>query len=410
MTTGGPDILVQKFGGTSLASTADLKRVAGIVRQAYQGAANDSAKPVVVVVSARGGTTDELIDLAAEVSAAPPGRELDQLLATGEVASAALLAIALADLGIPAVSLDGRQAGIAATGQAGHGVVTAIDTVRIRKHLVDGKVVVVAGFQGVNDVGDVVTLGRGGSDTTAVALSAALGQYHCHIYTDVDGIYSSDPRKVRSAHRLPEIGLAEAAELAFAGAKVLHHRAGGLAVANDIEVTISSSLHPGPGTVARSRPGQILAESGVVAVALDADVVKVSIGGGAGVAERALAALADNRGSIDVFAWRRDHAVFTVRREDIGSAREALRVGDTEPGADVVIADNVTKISAVGHGLLGSAKYLARVLNALSSAGVPTDTVRAEQSRISVLVPSDRGVAAAEALHSEFALDNSYAP
>lgn len=405
MTTGGPDILVQKFGGTSLASTADLRRVAGIVRQAYNGVADDSAKPVVVVVSARGDTTNELIDLAAEVSAAPPGRELDQLLATGEVASAALLAIALVDLGIPAVSLDGRQAGIAAVGQPGHGVVTAIDTVRIRKLLADGKVVVVAGFQGVNDVGDVVTLGRGGSDTTAVALSAALGQYHCHIYTDVDGIYSSDPRKVRSARRLPGIGLAEAAELAFAGAKVLHHRAGGLAVANDIELTISSSLHPGPGTVARSRPAQIIAEGGVVAVALDADVVKVSIAG-ADLVERALIALAEDRGPIDVFAWQRDHAVFTVRGEQIRSLREALRVGDPEPGADVVIAENVTKISAVGRGLLGSAEYLARVLSALGSAGVQIDTVRAEQSRISVLVPSDRGVAAAAALHSEFALDN----
>jgi len=379
--------------------------VAGIVRQAYNGVADDSAKPVVVVVSARGDTTNELIDLAAEVSAAPPGRELDQLLATGEVASAALLAIALVDLGIPAVSLDGRQAGIAAVGQPGHGVVTAIDTVRIRKLLADGKVVVVAGFQGVNDVGDVVTLGRGGSDTTAVALSAALGQYHCHIYTDVDGIYSSDPRKVRSARRLPGIGLAEAAELAFAGAKVLHHRAGGLAVANDIELTISSSLHPGPGTVARSRPAQIIAEGGVVAVALDADVVKVSLAG-ADLVERALIALAEDRGPIDVFAWQRDHAVFTVRGEQIQSVREALRVGDPEPGADVVIAENVTKISAVGRGLLGSAEYLARILSALGSASVQIDTVRAEQSRISVLVPSDRGVAAAEALHSEFSLDN----
>lgn len=404
--TGGPEILVQKFGGTSVATAQDLGRVAGIVSRACH-----TARSVVIVVSARGNTTNELIGLANTVSAAPPTRELDQLLATGEVASAALLAMALDDIGIPAVSLDGRQAGITVRGRPGQGVVTAIDTRRIRQLLADGKVVVVAGFQGVNHKGDVVTLGRGGSDTTAVALTAALGQYHCHIYTDVDGLYSCDPRIVPSARRLAMVGHPEVAELAFAGAKVLHDRAGGLAVANDIELSISSSFTVGPGTTVSRDRGRIQVESEVVAVSLDADVAKVSIGG-ADLADRVLTALASDCVPLDLFSWQRDRVVFTVRREFIGALRAngAEPASGAGPASGITITEDVAKASVVGRGLLSSAEFLTRVVRALRAVGLPADTLCAGQHRISALIPTDRGVAATEALHSEFALDRATNP
>ncbi len=399
--TGAPEILVQKFGGTSVATTSDLRRVAGIVSQARQ-----SASSIVIVVSARGSTTSELIALANSVSADPPARELDQLLATGEIASAALLAIALAELGIPAVSLDGRQAGISVRGQHCQGILTRVHTERIRQHLADGKVVVVAGFQGINDKGDVMTLGRGGSDTTAMAISAALGQYQCDIYTDVDGIYSSDPRVVASARKLTAVSHAEGAELAFAGAKVLHHRAGGLALANNIDVRILSSFTPCQGTTITRDQGQIQAESDVIAVSLDPDVAKVTIDI-AGQAEHLLAALGGDCGPIDVFAWERDRVIFTVRRELV---RAVLRAAEIQPAVAVVITDDVAKASAIGRGLLNSTEYLARVVHALQAAGLPTDLLCAGQHRISVLVPSDHGVAATESLHAEFALDRVASP
>jgi aspartate kinase len=400
--TGVPEVLVQKFGGSSVAVTQDLRRVVGIIKQACQ-----SARSVVVVVSARGNTTNELIDLAAEVSAAPSPRELDQLLATGEVASAALLAIALEDLGIPAVSLDGRQAGISARGQHGQGVVTEINTGRVRELLAEGKVVVVAGFQGVNPAGDVVTLGRGGSDTSAVALTAALGQSQCHIYTDVDAVYSSDPRTVPSAHKLPAIPLTEVAELAFAGAKVLHHRAGGLAAANGIELRVSSSFRPGAGTTAGNQ-GQIRPESQVTAVALDTDAVKVSIG--ADLAACVLSVLARDCAAIDLFGWHQDRMVFTVRQEFMPSVRQVLQARRAEHADDLTTIEAVAKASAVGRGLLSSAEYLARVTNALRLAGVPADTVSAAQSRISAIVPIDCAATAVEALHAEFALGEATDP
>lgn len=246
---GGAQVLVQKFGGSSLATGEHLQLVAGRVAEAYR-----RHRALAVVVSARGDTTDELLRIAEAVSRTRPARETDQLLATGEVASAALLAMALQDRGVPAVSLTGAQAGIRAEGNHGAGAITGVHTGAVLDLLALERVAVVAGFQGVDDRGTVVTLGRGGSDTTAVALAAALGACRCEIYTDVDGVYTADPRLVPGARLLRVITAPVLTEMAFAGAKVMYSRAVELAALTGVEVEVRSSLTQEPGTRVTSGP------------------------------------------------------------------------------------------------------------------------------------------------------------
>lgn len=395
-------VVVQKFGGTSVATPTDLRRVAGIIREARM-----SAPSVVAVVSARGNSTDELLALATEFGSAPAPRELDQLLATGEVASAALLAIALREQGVPAVSLDARQSGITVRGPHGHGTVAAIDTERVCRLLNDGKVVVVAGFQGVNELGDVVTLGRGGSDTTAVAFSMALGQDDCHIYTDVRGVYTTDPRAVPSARQIAKMDLAEIAELAFAGAKVVHSGAAGLAAANDVRLHVSSSFGPDQGTTICLRHREICAASNVTAVIDDRDVVKVSICGAAEIMSELLFALAADSTAIDLFSWQHDRVIFTVRAADLPSVHAVLDAAIAEEAVDVIITENVAKASVIGRGLLSTAEYLYRTIQTLTALNIPADTVSASQARISAVVPADKVRALIEALHVDFDLHNA---
>ncbi|MGH3169290.1 MAG: aspartate kinase, partial [Trebonia sp.] len=239
-----PQILIKKFGGSSLATPAGVHRAVKIIADA-----RGSGARIVTVVSARGRTTDGLIDLAAELNSAPEGREMDQLLATGEIASAALMAIALQGQGIPAVSLTAAQAGIQAFGPHGNGVVAQIGAARIFDLVSRGYVVVVAGFQGVDPEGDVITLGRGGSDTTAVELAVGLGQADCHIYTDVDGVYDADPRLVPSAQSLRTVDATVMTEMARAGAKVVHARAAEMAAGNNVRLHVKSTFGTGDGTV-----------------------------------------------------------------------------------------------------------------------------------------------------------------
>ena len=237
-------LTVQKFGGSSVADAEKIRRVAEITAACAEGGG-----AVVVVLSARGDTTDELISDAAEISTDPPKRELDALLSTGELSSAALMAMQLSEMGLDCVSLSGRQAGIHTDSNHGEARITNINTCRIMRELGAGKIVLVAGFQGVSDNDDITTLGRGGSDTTAVALAAALGADRCEIYSDVDGIYTADPRLVTGARKMDEIDYEDMLRLALGGSQVLHSRSVAAAIKNGVEVWLLSSYVKAPGTL-----------------------------------------------------------------------------------------------------------------------------------------------------------------
>lgn len=403
-------VLVQKYGGSSLSTMDKLRAVAERVATEHR-----AGRPTVVVVSARGDTTDDLLRLAHDIGDLPESpaiaRELDHLLVTGECSSAAQLAIALHCLGVPAVSLSGRQAGINVTGRHGAGVIDAIDTIRITQLLEAGNVVVVGGFHGVNELGDMITLGRGGSDTTAVALAAALGARECEIYTDVDGVYTADPRIVPTARKVPNIGPGVMAEMAFAGAGVLHSRAVELAAIREVAVHVRSSTGADLGTVV-VRPALDKLETGnpVVAVTHDLDVARVLVrGNGADLAAEILDILARNAVPVDLIARSGPHEEefrmgFTVRRSDVVEVQLALERAAGAQDGGVRIDENVAKVSLIGMGLLSRPTYVARMLAALSAVDIPTSWVFTSQVRASVTVPRDQVAAAVALLHNEFGL------
>lgn len=401
-------IVVRKYGGTSVADAVRIREVARSV------ARDCRHRPTVVVVSAQGGTTDALLRQAADVGEPGAGRETDQLLATGECASAALLTMALRALGAPAVSLTGGQAGISVTGPAGEGRIAEVATDRIRGLLATGQVVVVAGFQGIGADGDVVTLGRGGSDTTAVALAAALGAGRCEIYTDVDGVYSADPRIVPAARPLREVAVEAMVELAFAGAAVLHSRAVDLAAARNIEVRVRSAFHDGPETViAKGSGGHMLERYGVVAVAHDMDVTRVLIHRNRPSEDLAVAVLgvfARHDAPIDLVARSGPHEDefrmgFTMRRTDVARLAAELHQVVAAAGGTVALDEEVAKVSLIGSGLLSRPRHTAQMLSALAGAGITTSWVSTSQLRTSVTVPADRAQDAVLLLHKEFELD-----
>jgi aspartate kinase len=401
-------ILVRKYGGSSLADLDRLRRVARCL------AAVPRHTATVVVVSAQGDTTDQLLRAAADVGQARSTRETDQLLATGESASAALLAMALAAVGVPAVSLTGGQAGITAVGPPGEGRIADVATTRIHRLLDEGKVVVIAGFQGANADGDVLTLSRGGSDTTAVALAAALGAQRCEIYTDVDGVYSADPRIVPTARCLTTVDVEVMVEMAFAGAKILHARAVELAAARGVEVHVRSSLWDSPGTVVRRGSDvAMLEDCGVLAVAHDLDVSRVLIRCDRAHRDPAvdvLALFARHHAPVDLVARSGPYEDefrmgFTMRRSDIPRLAAELRDVVAAAGGTVLLDEDVAKVSLVGTGLLNRPQYTARMLAAFAAAGIATSWVSTSQLRTSVTVPAGRAADALALLHKEFGLD-----
>ncbi|WP_158845587.1 aspartate kinase [Saccharothrix deserti] len=404
-------MIIQKYGGSSVATVDKIRAVATAV-----GAVHTARTPVVVIVSARGDTTDRLLDAAAEVATAPSPRETDQLLAVGENASAAQLAMALHELGVPAVSLTGAQAGITAVGRHGAGVIEAIDTTRIRAHAANGDVVVVAGFQGVNGRGDVVTLGRGGSDTTAVAVAAALGASSCEICTDVDGVFTADPRIVAGARVLPTIDADVMAEMAFAGAQVLHSRAVELAAVGGVRIVVRSSFGRSPGTTILGRSSQQMIETTgfVTAIAHDHEVALVRVRQTSrpqpDLAVALLAELAGRRVSVDMVAWT-GHADpglvmgVAVHRGQLRAAQEALAELVGRFDCEIRLDEPVGKLSVVGTGLLNRPEHTARMLSALGSIGVAPIWVSTTQQRTSVLIAADRLVEAVGVLHRAFDLD-----
>jgi aspartate kinase len=403
-------IVVQKYGGSSVATAEHIRAVAERV-----GRARDSGSDLVVVVSAMGKTTDRLLALAGEVSRDPSPREIDQLLATGEEQSVALLAMALHDRGVAAASLTGPQAGMTVTGRYGSGVISEIRPERVHRLLEEGQVVIVAGFQGMNALGDVMTLGRGGSDTTAVALAAALEAERCEIYTDVDGVYTADPRIVREARRIPLLSPEEMAEMSWRGAKVMHPRAVELGALYGVEIHVRSSYSEGPGTMIVGGEGleHLETRNTLAGIVHDLDVSRVtlnSIRTGPGTLSRIFAPLAERGISVDVIVESGvkggvADVAFTVRRSDFAEARRlAVQVADSLGGV-VEGEEGLGKVSVVGTGMLNRPGYAARMFYSLGEAGIPIRMVSTSEIQVTCVVPAERVEEAVRQLHKDFELE-----
>ncbi|WP_239097110.1 aspartate kinase [Asanoa ferruginea] len=401
---------MQKYGGSSLRTLDHVRRAAERTARSWR-----DGSAVAVVVSARGSRTDDLLRLAADVGAAGSSRELDQLLAVGESESAALMALALDRLGVPAISLTGPQAGIHTTDRHGDALISRIEALRVRKALDAGRVAVVTGFQGLDGSGDIATLGRGGSDTTAVALAAQLRASACEIYTDVDGVFSADPRILPAARLLPWVSPGVMAEMAFAGARVLHTRCIELAAMEGVEVRVrnASSQSPGTTVVEREDVRPLETRRAVVAVTHDTDVARVLVHCREirhDLAPDVFAVLADCGTVVDLVARSGPYESefrmgFTVKRSQAEPVRTALHELTAGFGGGVHFDENVGKVSVVGMGLLSRPEYAARLMAALAGAGIPTSWISTSQMRISVIVPRERTVEAVETLHREFHLD-----
>ncbi len=408
--------IVQKFGGSSVADAESIKRVARRIVAAKQ-AGND----VVVVISAMGDTTDELMDLALQVSPQPQPRELDMLLTTGERQSAALLAMALNDLGAEALSYTGSQAGVITTAQHGNARIIDITPGRIEKSLNDGHIVIVAGFQGVSQTTkDITTLGRGASDTTAVALAAALGADVCEIYSDVDGVFTADPRIVKGAQQLHQISYDEMLELAACGAKILHLRCVEYARREGVTVHVRSSFSNKPGTLVtgyvEDMEGSAMEEAIISGIAHDRGEAKVTVVGvpdQPGVAAAIFDVVAEADINVDMIvqnvsevATGATDITFTLPMSDGKKAVDALNAAQPRIGyADLRYDDQIGKVSVVGVGMRTHPGVTAKFFGALAHAGVNISMISTSEIRISVVVDAADVDAAVQAAHTAFGLD-----
>jgi aspartate kinase len=405
-------LVVQKYGGSSVADAERIRRVAERI-VATRRAGNE----VVVVVSAMGDTTDELMDLATSVTPVPSGRELDMLLTAGERISMALLAMAIKTLGHEARSFTGSQAGVITT--AAHGRARIIDVTpgRIRTAVDEGAIAIVAGFQGVSqDTKDITTLGRGGSDTTAVALAAALGATVCEIYTDVDGVYTADPRLVPKARRLESITYEEMLEMAACGAKVLMLRCVEYARRYGIPVRVRSSYSQGPGTLVTGSTEDLTVEHAIITgVAHDRSEAKVTVVGvpdKPGEAAAIFGRVADAEINIDMIvqnvsaaATGRTDISFTLPKTDGPHAMEALQKAREQVGFDTLLYDeHIGKVSLIGAGMRSHPGVSARFFAALAEAGVNVEIISTSEIRISIVCRDEDVAAAVTALHDAFDL------
>ncbi|HEX5465648.1 MAG TPA: aspartate kinase [Candidatus Limnocylindrales bacterium] len=405
-------LVVQKFGGSSLAGADRIKHVARrIARERATGA------DLVVVVSAMGDTTDELLELAHSLTDEPDPRELDLLLATGEHMSGTLLAMALHALGVKAISLTGPQAGIRTDMSHGRARIANLDPSRVQRELASGKVVIVAGFQGSTgdayDTADVTTLGRGGSDTTAVALAVRLSAERCEIFTDVEGIFTADPRVVEDARLLPIIGYEEMLELAQQGAQVMQTRAVELGWINDIVIAVRSTFSEHPGTRIEEDP-QVERKNKVRGLATDRKVAKVTlveVPDQPGVARTIFEPLAAAGINIDMIVQNVGHGgttdlSFTVPQDDLARARKLLEPVRRELGAADLLADSsVAKVSIVGAGIQTAPGYAARMFGTLAAEKINIEMISTSEIRITCIIAEDDLGRAARALHRAFALE-----
>jgi aspartate kinase len=395
--------LVQKYGGTSVAST---DRIVAVARRI--AAASDAGHPMVVVVSAMGDTTDELLQLAHRITPAPPARELDMLLTAGERISMALLSIALQSLGYPAISFTGSQSGIITDERHADAKILDVRGERIRAALETGRIVIVAGFQGVSSGREITTLGRGGSDTTAVALAAALGAERCEIYTDVDGVYSADPRAVPHATQIERIDYDEMLELAARGARVLHPRSVEVARHFGVRVHVRSSFTQNPGTVVEAMDR---IESDVVrGIACDEDVATLVVAGLAGAWRRR--ASGDGARQPPASAPRSSCSRRPARKwcwllqaGDADHAEVVLRPVLESLGAKLRLGRDVAMLSVVGHAIHSHPGTVGRILTALASADVPVQLVSSSAISVSCVVPRGEARRAMALLHARLGLE-----
>ena len=401
-------LIVQKYGGTSVGNTDRIKNVAA--RVAKYHARGDK---VVVVVSAMSGVTDGLIKLAKEIAPLPSEREMDMLLATGEQQTIALTAIALQTLGVPAVSMTGAQAGIVTDGVHTKAKIHNITPKQVHEKLKGGNVVIVAGFQGKTREGQITTLGRGGSDLTAIALAAALEADLCQIYTDVDGVYTTDPRIVPNAKKLQEISYDEMLELASLGAKVMQSRSVEFAKKFGVVFEVRSSLNDNPGTIVKEETKSM---EGVVVrgVALDKNQAKVTLVGvpdKPGVAAKIFKALGDATVNVDMIIQNISHGAgapstdisFTADKPDLLKAQKVIEGLKKEIGyRDVITAEKVGKLSIVGVGMKSHTGVAGKLFEVLAKEGVNIDMISTSEIKISVVIDLAKGEQAVKAVHAAF--------
>lgn len=402
-------IVVHKFGGTSLANPDRIRNAAKIVHSSSR--AGD--RPVVAA-SAMGDTTDDLLKLASQLASAPADRDLDLLLSTGEVVSCALLAIVLNGMGVPAQAVTGPGAGIITDGRYGRARIKAIDPANLLRLVDQGVIPVVAGFQGASPSGEVTTLGRGASDTTAVALAVALGADRCEINTDVDGIYSADPRVVPSARRLRHVTYQEALEMATLGAKVMHPRSVEVAERHNLRVVVRSSFNRNPGTEILSNERiEIERGASIRAVVLDTNVGRITVHGvpdRPGLARALFLPLAEEAINVDVIVQNlaREGTTdisFTVERTDLEKSAKIVRKVAADVGATAVTSsDKLGKVSIVGIGMQSSPGVAAKMFGALASRNINITSITTSEIRITCLIDEDRLKEAANVLHETFDL------
>jgi aspartate kinase len=404
-------LVVQKYGGTSVGSADRIKNVASRIKRRAE-----SGDRVVAVVSAMGDTTDELIRLANEITDHPAAREMDVLLSTGETQSSALMVMALQAIGVDAISLSGAQAGMRTDSVHRNARILAIEPDRVKEEVDRGRVVIVAGFQGLTADMDVATIGRGGSDTTAVAFAAAL-QARCEIYTDVDGVYTADPRIAPEARKLRDISYEEMLELASKGAKVMAPRAVELGSVYNIPILVASSYRDEPGTLIH---GGVDMEgfNRVRGIAHDLDVAKITIRhvpDRPGIAAEVFEPLAQAHLSVDTIVQNASEEqltdiTFTLAKNELARALPAVQAVASSVGArDVVADERVGKVSIVGTGIQSAPGYAARMFRTLSESGINIEIISTSEIRITCIIPEDRVADAVRALHAAFELEKAEA-
>ena len=407
-------LIVQKYGGSSLADAEKIKSVAQRIARTA-----DADNKVVAVVSAMGNTTDDLIALSRQVSKNPEPREMDVLLSTGELVSCTLLAMTLSSMGHKAISLSGAQAGIRTDSSHGQAQIADMAPDRLIQELDNHTIVIVAGFQGITEDLDITTLGRGGSDTTAVALAAALGAARCEVYTDVDGIYTADPRLVPAAHKLDEISFEEMRELASYGAK-MNPRSIELGMVYNTPILVASSFRNEPGTLIHGgadmnrQVGEI--RNRVSGIATDTNVSKITVLGVVdrpGIAASLFEPLTEVGISVDVIVQNASvggatDMTFTVMRTDLARAEQVVqKVANDLGSGEVVTASDLAKLSIVGTGMQNAPGYASAMFRTLADAGINIEMITTSEIRITCLVKEAQVAEAARALHTAFDLDST---
>ena len=397
-------LIVQKFGGSSVADAKKIQNVCNVISRTY-----DAGNDVVVVLSAQGDTTDDLIEKAEEINPNASKREMDMLLSTGEQISSSLAAMCLEKMGYPAVSLTGWQVGMQTSSDYSNARIRKVEGSRIRKELDKHRIVLVAGFQGINKYGDVTTLGRGGSDTSAVALAVALKADLCQIYTDVDGVYTTDPRLCPNARKLDEITYDEMLELASLGAQVLHNRSVELAKHYGVELEVLSSFSGNPGTIVKEAVK--LEKTYISGVAQDKKIARIAVVGledTPGVAYKLFGLLAKNKINVDIILQsigrhESKDISFTVSEKDAESCVKILNENkDYLKFDDIQVSTDVAKVSIVGSGMVNNAGVAAMMFEALYQSRINIHMISTSEIKISVLIDKADSEKALRAIHDKF--------